>query len=352
MLEIATQALIGLFAGFLGGLLGIGGSIIIIPSLIIYLSYSAEGYSGSKQHLIQASAMICNFFIAAPAVLAHYRAKAIMKPVVYRLVPTAVVGIFIGVAVSNSTTFARQNGKYLGVALAGFLGYVAIYNVWRLFAENHLQREFKEPEHISGWKVICVGLPMGFTAGLLGIGGGALCVPAQQLILGIPLRRAIANSASTIMFTALLGAVYKNSTLIYHQISAIESIKLAALLIPTAIIGSFIGAKLVHRINRKTLRMAFIVFMAILSILVFRKSLTTDSNENQKSESSSNYFRPNKTDNSELPSSRETSANRTTQTGTVTSTCTQADVRLSSYRLNKPPRAMITAAMMVFTVVA
>ena len=92
MLELAIQAIIGLTAGFIGGLLGVGGSIIIIPGLNYYFKHTA-GYTGSDQHLIQAAAMICNFFISFPAVLAHRRAHAIMKPVVVRLMPAALVGI-------------------------------------------------------------------------------------------------------------------------------------------------------------------------------------------------------------------------------------------------------------------
>ena len=82
---------LGLVMGFFGGLLGIGGSAIMIPALVLL-------YSGSEnQHLFQASAMICNFFIAAPAVLSHYRAGAIQRPIVIRLIPAASAGMLAGV---------------------------------------------------------------------------------------------------------------------------------------------------------------------------------------------------------------------------------------------------------------
>ncbi|MFC1782026.1 sulfite exporter TauE/SafE family protein [Planctomycetota bacterium] len=265
--------MVGLTAGFIGGLLGVGGSIIIIPALILYLSHSSAGYTGPSQHLIQAAAMICNFFISFPAVIAHYRARAIMKPLVYRLMPAALVGICLGVALSNSSAFARENGKYLGTGLAIFLSYVVIYNIWRLRVLNHLPHFVDEPPPPATWKVICVGLPMGLVAGLLGIGGGALCVPAQQLILRIPLRRAIANSAATIMFTAVFGAIYKNATLTSHNMSFVDSLHLAVMLIPTAIVGSYLGGRLVHKLPRKILRIAFIIFMAAVAYLTFRKSL-------------------------------------------------------------------------------
>jgi len=170
-MEWLLQGLIGLTAGLLGGLLGIGGSIIIIPGMIFYFSYTAQGYSGQAQHELQAAAMICNLFIAAPAVSAHRRVNAIMKPVVVRLIPAALVGIFLGVAASNSSTFARENGHYLAMILSGFMAYVVLYNLIRLLGKGSLAKEFDPAKRISTWKIFLVGLPMGLTAGLLGVSG-------------------------------------------------------------------------------------------------------------------------------------------------------------------------------------
>jgi uncharacterized membrane protein YfcA len=271
-MEWLIQGLIGLTAGLLGGLLGIGGSIIIIPGMIFYFSYTAQGYSGQAQHELQAAAMICNLFIAAPAAAAHRRANAIMKPVVVRLIPAALAGIFLGVAASNSSTFARENGRYLAMILSGFMAYVVVYNLVRLSDTGRLSKHFDPAERISMWKIFLVGLPMGLTAGLLGVGGGALCVPAQQIFLRIPLRRAIANSATTIAFTAIFGAIYKNATLSLHGVSVGSALHLALLLSPPAALGSYIGGRLTHMLPRKVLRIAFIVLMTVVSIQTFRKS--------------------------------------------------------------------------------
>jgi len=273
MLELAAQAGIGLVAGLIGGLLGVGGSLIIIPALILYLSHTAAGYSGAQQHLIQAAAMICNVFIAAPAVLAHRRAGAIMKPVVLRLIPAALLGIALGVALTNSRYFARENGRYLALTLALFLVYVVAYNFWRLFSKVSLTDQFEEDTHpLPTVRVIAVGLPMGLIAGLLGIGGGTLCVPAQQLFLRLPLRRAIANSATTIMCTAVFGALYKNLTLSAHTVPLIDSLQLAAMLIPTAILGSYLGGHLTHALPRRILRIVYIVFLLVVAYLTFSRS--------------------------------------------------------------------------------
>ena len=268
-MAILIFAVIGLLAGVLGGLLGIGGSVLIIPGLILVMSASGE-YHGSQQHLIQAAAMICNVFIAAPAAVAHWRNRAIMPAVIAWLAPSALAGIVFGVVLSNTSAFARQNGAYLAMLLAAFLLYVAGYNAWRLVDKTNLASDFDCAVRLPPWKVLAVGLPMGLFAGLLGIGGGAICVPLQQTVLRIPLRRAIANSAATIVFISSLGAVQKNLTLPEHGFSPVESLKLAALLIPTAMVGSYVGGLLTHRLPRKALRTVFVVFMLTVSVLTFR----------------------------------------------------------------------------------
>ncbi len=268
-MAVLIFAVIGLLAGVLGGLLGIGGSILIIPGLILVMSASGE-YHGSQQHLIQAAAMICNVFIAAPAAVAHWRNRAIMPHVIAWLAPSALTGIVLGVMLSNSSTFARQNGAYLAMLLAAFLLYVAGYNAWRLVDKSNLALDFDSDAKLPSFRILAVGLPMGLLAGLLGIGGGAICVPLQQMVLRIPLRQAIANSAATIVLISSLGAVQKNLTLPEHGFSPVDSLQLAALLVPTAILGSYAGGVLTHRLPRKVLRGVFVVFMFTVSALTFR----------------------------------------------------------------------------------
>ena len=347
-MEIAAHALIGLLAGFLGGLLGVGGSLVIIPGLIIYLGFTREGYSGPKQHLLQAAAMICNIFISAPAAWAHRRAGAIMKPVIVRLIPAALLGIFLGVALSNQPVFARNNGRYLAMALAGFMVYVVLYNIWRLFSKTDLTAPYDETRFIAGWKIICVGLPMGLAAGLLGIGGGALCVPAQQMLLRIPLRHAIANSAATILFTAIFGALYKNSTLAEHHIALHDSLRLAATLIPTAMLGGFLGGRLTHKLPRKTLRLVFIVFMAVTALLIFRKARAAALPEKlRKTGTLLDYRRPSRAVNSGFFTSRETPMKMMLETIKPPSSRERAEASVSKENTTWHPTAMAAQAKAV-----
>jgi uncharacterized membrane protein YfcA len=271
--------LIGFAAGLLGGLLGIGGSVIIIPGMVLYLGLTGE-YSGNTQHLIQAAAMTCNVCVAVPAAWAHYRAGAVMPRVVLALIPTALVANVAGVALSNSSAFARQNGVYLAMLLSAFLLYEAGYNAWKLWAQPPAAAPGTpstedHPLKLSLARIAAVGLPTGLVAGLLGVGGGILSVPLQQLVLKMPLRNSIANSAAAIIWVALFGAILKNATLAQHGVAVADSLCLAAMLIPTAVLGGYLGARLTHRLPRRVLRLVFAIFMALMAVVTFSRAWAT-----------------------------------------------------------------------------
>ncbi len=270
-MDLLLEAVVGFIAGLVGGLLGLGGAIVVVPALILYFSHAGV-YTGGTQHLVQAVAMLCNACVAAPATLVHLRAGAMIKPVLRVLIPTSLLGIIAGVALSNSSLFARQNGPYLAMILAGFFLFVAIYNTIRTFGHRDLTAEFDGNRTFPGWKTALCGLPMGLVAGLLGVGGGTVCVSAQQIFLRIPLRRAIANSAMAILCTAVLGAIYKNATLPLHGQSILASLRLAATIVPTAILGGYLGGRLTHALPRKALHAIFIVFMVLIALVTYDKA--------------------------------------------------------------------------------
>ena len=265
-------AAIGIAAGFLGGLLGIGGGIIVIPALVLLASLRNE-FSGSYQHLIQAAAMICNFCVCLPAAIGHWRSGAVIREVISKLIPSAFFGVLFGVFLSNTFIFAGDNGKYLLVLLSIFMVYVSIYNIRRVIKPKDSETTVQPKCKKHYVKAILSGIVVGTQSGLLGVGGGSLCVPAQQIFLNVPLKNAIANSSWTILTTVFVGAIYKNMTLAGHGYSYTDSITIAACIAPTAIISSFIGSKVTHKVNTKILRLVYIFFMVLVSIILINKAI-------------------------------------------------------------------------------
>ncbi len=135
----------------------------------------------------------------------------------WRIVPAALAAILVGVWLSNR--FHGPGGAaWLGRLLAVFIAYVVAINIFKLIKPTRSlsggelgeepARDDQVIDEAATWpRCGGVGGVMGLTAGLLGIGGGGLAVPLQQVLLELPLKRCIANSAAVICVTAGLGAV-------------------------------------------------------------------------------------------------------------------------------------------------
>ncbi len=257
----------GLFAGLTGGLLGVGGSIVMIPAMTELL--------GPNQHLYQSAAMIVNFFVVVPAVYQHHRAGAIEVPTVRRLIPLAVVAVILGVALSELSIFAGARQIYLAGLFGLFLLCMSAYDTHALLhgrrrrangiAELDRPTAFhRRPESPIGWRFAAlVAGPTGVVAGLLGVGGGIVAVPLQRRFLNVPMRSAIANSATIIIATSLIGAAFKNYRFITGHNGSWESLRIAAILIPTAVIGASIGSRLTHRLPLTAIKVAFLLLLFV-----------------------------------------------------------------------------------------
>ncbi|MEM6392637.1 MAG: sulfite exporter TauE/SafE family protein [Planctomycetota bacterium] len=275
--QLLILPVVGFAAGVLGGLLGVGGSVVMIPAMVMLLGQGLT--PGYDQHLYQAAAMLVNLAIAGPAAYRHAKAGAVMRAVVIALVPGALIGIVLGVLLSNAPLFAGPDGVlWLQRAFGAFAAYVALLNArkwWQARTDTNSPRatparpaaenaRFERQPPFT--RSAPVGLATGLVAGLLGIGGGALAVPLQQIALKLRLRNCIANSAMTITVTAGIGAAIKLITLDQHGGRVIDAWVLFACLAPTGIAGSLLGAQLTHHLPTRQVRLAFVLLMAVVSI--------------------------------------------------------------------------------------
>ena len=244
----------GLVMGLFGGMLGIGGSLVMIPALVYFY--------GENQHLYQSSAMICNFFVAVASLLAHRKAEAIVPAVLRQMIPAAMFGILAGVAFSNVAFFAGRNSYLLARLFGTFLAYVAAYNTFKMFRPPLPSVNGSDPSlyQTTLLKSISasIGVLTGVAAGMLGIGAGSVATPMQQFFLRMPLKRAMSNSASVIVGISWIGAIYKTVTLPHHGIPIAESLKIVAWIIPTALLGGFLGGHLMHYLPKQLIRGLFI----------------------------------------------------------------------------------------------
>ncbi|HYW76101.1 MAG TPA: sulfite exporter TauE/SafE family protein, partial [Gammaproteobacteria bacterium] len=178
------------------------------------------------------------------------------------ILPAALLFVLVGVWTANLSVFSGGGSVWLGRIFAGFLVYVIYINIRRLVqGPRQLKPDnARLPAPAGG---LAVGTAMGFSSGLLGIGGGGIAVPLQQILLKLPLRTCIANSSAIICISASVGAIYKTLTLPQHQDSPITGLLIGALLAPTAAIGGRLGATLTHRLPDRSVRIAFVCLMIV-----------------------------------------------------------------------------------------
>jgi hypothetical protein len=262
--DILPLLLTGLTAGVLGGLLGIGGSIIMIPAMAMLFA----GKDWSDQHLIQAAAMLVNVAVAIPAARKHYKMGAFRADLFRAMLPATMFFIVVGVLVSD----VLPSG-WLRRLFAVFLVYVAVTSVGKALRKR--QPHEPDNERVTRLRGGFVGSVMGFLAGLLGIGGGGIAVPLAHVVCKLRLKNCIAVSSMVMCLTAGVGAALKIALLPGHGHSVAEPFILFLCLAPTAIVGSVIGASLTHRIPANALRLVFGVIMLVVAARMWMAATAT-----------------------------------------------------------------------------
>lgn len=283
---IVMLALTGLLAGAAGGMLGIGGSIIMIPAL--------NELFPPDQHVFQAAAMIANFFVAVPSVYRHVQARAIEPKAVARLVPPAMVGVVLGVGVSSLPLFAGNGEARLRFIFAVFLLGLSLHDLWRWLRPGSSNADARATSlrleagvgdmadasrigsavevapsaPIPDWRMATlIAFPTGFIGGLLGIGGGIIAIPLQLLFLKTPIRTAIANSAATILAISFVGLWVKNLTLpLVSGKPVTAALPFALVLGPVAALGALYGGLLTHTLPKRWVQLAFLVLLLVASV--------------------------------------------------------------------------------------
>jgi uncharacterized membrane protein YfcA len=269
----------GLFGGMIGGLLGIGGSVGIIPLATIFIT-------PDKQQL-QCAAMLCNVAVASTAYRRYRKAGKIEWTFARRIVPAAIIAVLAGVAASTVI-----DASSFRVMFAAFLMVVAVRE-FRLLAigSEHAPDDARE---LSPARGAGIGAIMGFLSGLLGIGGGVVGVPLMRAWARIPMKRAVVTSVCTMVPLAMVGATVKSITLWNTPVDAngttmstlaagsavattstaassatipsnalIPALWIAACLIPTAMVGSWIGATINVHVTGKAVRWVLATYLPL-----------------------------------------------------------------------------------------
>ena len=186
--ELLVASVVGGLAGALSGLFGVGGGIVIVPGLVLLMDM--------EQRRAHATSLAAIVPIAVAGAAGYAWEGAVDWPAVALLVVGAAAGTYAG------TRFLRRlPERALKVIFAGFLVAAAI----TLPIEVSAAAGSADVTVVTGALLLAVGIVAGILAGLLGVGGGIVMVPALVLLLSVSQPVAKGTSLVVIIPTALFG---------------------------------------------------------------------------------------------------------------------------------------------------
>ena len=265
-LLIAELALLGLCSGFLAGLLGIGGGMVMVPFISAILSHRGVA-SGLAVKMAIATSMATIVLTSISSVRAHHQRGAVRWDIVRRLAP----GIVIGAALASLGVFALLKGGSLALLFALFVGFSATQML--LDKKPQASRTLPGPVGQLG-----AGTVIGFLSGLVGAGGGFVSVPFMTWC-NVAIHNAVATSAALGFPIALANAT--GYVIAGQHVPDLPAGSVGYVFLPAlAVIGAAsvlmapLGAKTAHALPVKSLKRAFALVLYLLAAYMLYKGLT------------------------------------------------------------------------------
>ncbi len=252
--------------GFMAGLFGIGGGLITVPVLFYIFNYV-----GMDQNFIMHLAVGTSFSIIIPTSIISTMTHMKYKAVDFKIVKT--FGLFVIFGVILGTIFAA-NLKTASLILF-FSIMTMFFSIIFLTSKEKINPEKRE---INLFSRIILGFSSGFLSAPIGIGGGIINTPILKMF-GFSINTAIGSSAAIGFLIALIGAIGFIITGSYLNIDAPTSIgfvNIPAFLIfvPITMFMAKIGAKTVHKVDRKLVGKLFGIFLLLVSSRLFYEYFT------------------------------------------------------------------------------
>ena len=264
ILELAT---LGICTGFLAGLLGIGGGMIMVPFLTILLSNKGVGADLGVKMAI-ATSMATIIFTSISSVRAHHKRGAVRWDLVKGLAP----GIVLGSALASVGVFAMLKGASLAIFFGVFVGFSA--------TQMFLDKKPAPTRQMPGFGgQLAAGGVIGFLSGLVGAGGGFISVPFMAWC-NIAIHNAVATSAALgfpIAVANVAGYVVSGLKVENLPSGSFGYIWVPALVV-IAVCSVFtapLGAKAAHSLPVKKLKRIFASILYLLAAYMFYKGFTS-----------------------------------------------------------------------------
>ncbi|MBL8330864.1 MAG: sulfite exporter TauE/SafE family protein [Rubrivivax sp.] len=253
---IALMLGMGCVGGFLAGLLGIGGGMLLVPALT-WLGTRLGMAPDYGVKMAVATSLATIVFTSVSSVRAHHRRGAVRWDIVWRLAPGIVIGSLLGAQLVRWIPSAA-----LALAFAVFVGYSAT----QMFIDRKPKPSRQLP---AGAGMAGAGSGIGVLSALVGAGGGFISVPFM-VWCNVAIHNAVATSAALGFPIALAGTVghlLAGTVVQGEPPGAIGYIHVPALVLiaSASVLLAPVGAWAAHRLNVKQLKRAFAVLLYLLA---------------------------------------------------------------------------------------
>jgi len=260
-----SYPLLGLFAGFIAGLFGVGGGLTIVP--LLFMLFAAQGFPAEHtMHLALGTSMATIVFTSIASMRAHHTHGAVRWDIVKSFAPGLMLGTF-----SGSFVAAWVPTRPLAVVFTAIVYYASV----------QMMLDFKPKPHRGlpdTFGMVLTGTAIGIVSSLVAAGGGFLSIPFM-VFCNVVIHQAVGTSAALGFPIAVAGTVgYIVSGL---KATGLPEYSLGYIYLP-AFVGvvamSFLmaplGAKVAHKLPVKQLKRAFGGFLALLATKMLHGLLT------------------------------------------------------------------------------
>lgn len=252
---ILTIVCLGLAAGVLVGLLGIGGGIILVPAMVYLLHYD--------QHLAQGTSL---FILLPPIGLGALRQYWNTGNVDLKAGFYCVIGFVFGGWIGGRLAVPMPSWELK--LIFGIFMMISAFLLWRKKSPSAVQTpaDASDNKLARAIGIIFIAGIAGFASGMVGIGGGTVLVPLLALFFGFSQHRAQGTS-----LVALIPPTGILAFLAYAKVGYVNW-QTGLLLIPGVFIGGILGGMIARRLNPLRMRQ---VFAALLFLLGASQALTS-----------------------------------------------------------------------------
>ena len=258
---VTVMAASAVVVGFMAGFFGIGGGLIMVPILFYIFSFV-----GIEQAFIMHLAIGTSFSIIIPtsiiSTMTHMKFKAVDLSIVKTF------GVFVAIGVVLGTIFAVSLKTSSLVLFFSIM--TMLFAIYFLMAKEKIN---PAPRAINLIYRVIFGFLSGFLSAPMGIAGGVINTPILKMF-GYPIKVAIGSSAAVGFLIALIGAIgfaVSGSYLNINVPLSLGFVNVPAFLIfvPITMFMAKIGAKTVHKFDKRFIGKLFGIYLFIISGKLF-----------------------------------------------------------------------------------